>query len=353
MTHPLASHADQTVRPSAPALHAVANLPEPHEHQAPATNLPGLLSGLTYQTPVIGTIKIGGIREKDGKRLPFTDDQFSINTRYRDSEGQWVPHRVQQTLEKDTKNVHEGRLNSIPVRIIYDNPNLNFGEQYAAFTTNGRPACVGNGQTAKRVENGKVQSVACPGSAGCEYGSRKEHRCDAFARALFHIEGQDESEGAFIFRTGSYNSVNDMRVRLQSLHAGFGGKLSGLPMKLVMRLKSTAQSFRQAFYYVSLEPRFAGFKEGMQSVNERAAEEASYGFNRPAFEACMTKLLGNGAFSENVEDADEFEDLIAARPDSPSGLTSPPAQNAAAAIDLAKDLESLAGQYAAVSNTPA
>ena len=315
----------------------------------PATTLPGLLAGLTYQTPVIGTIRIGGISEERGTRLPYTDDKFSIHTRYRDTDGKWVHHKVQETLEADKGNMHNGRLTSIPVRIIYDNPNLNMGEQYAAFKNDGRPACVGNGQKAKRVVNGKVECVACPGPSACVYGAEKEHRCDTFARALFHIEGQDESEGAFIFRTGSYNSVNDMRVRLQSLHAGFGGKLSGLPMKLVMRLKSTAQSYRKAFHYVSLEPRFAGFKEAMEAIRERANAEQDCGFNRKAFEASMAQLLANGSFTEDVEDSDEYEDLIAGRQETPAilvksatGADAPPA-----ALD---NLDGLASMYGPATN---
>lgn len=280
------------------------------------TTLPGLLAGLTYQTPVIGTIRIGGITEKNGMRLPFTDDKFSIHTRYRDSNGDWVPHVVQETLQNDKKNLRGGeRLASIPVRIIYDNPNLNMGEQFAAFTKDGRPACVGNGLKAKRAVGGAVECVACPGPSACAYGTEKEHRCETFARALFHIEGQDASEGAFIFRTGSYNSVNDMRVRMQSLHAGFGGKLSGLPMKLELRLKSTAQSYKQPFYYVSLEPNFSGFKEAIDAIKERAADEVACGFNRAAFESSMAQLLANGSFTEDVEDAGEYEDLIAGRGD--------------------------------------
>lgn len=314
------------------------------------TSLPGLLAGLTYQTPVIGTIRIGGITEESGKRLPFTDDKFSIHTRYRDGNGDWVPHAVQQTLQSDAANTANDRLNTIPVRIVYDNPNLNLGEQYAAFTHDGRPACVGNGLKAKRVVNGKVECVDCPGSTACSYGSESEHRCDVFARALFHIEGQNESEGAFIFRTSSYNSVNDMRVRLQSLHAGFGGKLSGLPMKLVLRLKSTAQSYKQNFYYVSLEPRFSGFREGMEKIKEREAAEKECGFNRMAFESSMAKLLANGSFSENVEDTGEYEELIAGR--SETRRAQPVAGDASSPVTAAvASVEGLASLYGPATNS--
>lgn len=226
--------------------------------------MPGLLHGLTYQTPVIGTIRIGSVEDRDGLALPKADGQFSVYTRYRDDAGEWVEHDAMNGLATNKDFLVNEKFRRIPVRIIYDNPNLNLGEQYAAFTKEGRPACVGNGDKAKQAGlSGDIKEVTCPGPSLCVFGKDSEHRCDAFARALFHIEGQDASEGAFIFRTGSYNSVNDLRVRLQSLYAGFGKKLSGLPMMLTMRLKSTAQSRNKAFFYVSLEPRFASFADGL------------------------------------------------------------------------------------------
>ncbi len=300
---------------------------------------------------MIGTIRIGGIAETDGKRIPFTDDKFSIHTRFRDDEGNWVMHQAQKTLVGDSTNVANGKLASIPVRIIYDNPNLNMGEQYAAFTTDGRPACVGNGLKAKRAANGKVESVTCPGPAACTFGLQREHRCETFARALFHIEGQHASEGAFIFRTGSYNSVNDMRVRLQSLHAGFGGKLSGLPMKLVLRAKSTAQSYKQPFYYASLEPRFAGFEEALKEIRARELAEKDMGFNRKAFESAMALLLSNGSFTENAEDSGEYEDLIAGRPDLSAASVSATSGGLAANVSVVEGLQGLASQYASATNS--
>lgn len=320
-----------TLEPAPLGVPAATNSPDE------GATLTGLLVGMTYQTPVIGTIRIGGVMEQGGMRLPFTDDKFSVHTRYRDANGDWVPHAVQKTLESDKANMHDERLNSIPVRIIYDNPNLNVGEQYAAFSQDGRPACVGNGLKAKRVVNDQVTCVDCPGAAACTYGAESAHRCNTYARALFHIEGQTESEGAFIFRTSSYNSVNDMRVRLQSLHAGFDGKLSGLPMKLVMRLKSTAQSNSKNFYYVSLEPRFEGFKVALDAIKERADSETACGFNRKAYEACMAKLLSNGSFAENIEDSVEYEDLITslgsgARLKTVAGGVTPAARTAAESL---------------------
>lgn len=313
---------------------------QPQVSVGPKTTFPGLLAGLTYQSPVIGAIRIGSVEVVEGRRLPVRDDHFSIHTRFRGTDGEWAPHAAHANMESDPNNLVNEKLRSIPVKIIYDNPNLNMGEQYAAFKKDGRPACVGNGINAKRAEATRMTEMPCPGPDLCEYGAQKEHRCDTYARALFHLEGQEAHDGAFIFRTGSYNSVNDMRVRLQALHAGFGGKLSGLPMKLTMRLKSTAQSFKQSFFYVSLEPRFESFKDALVALKARDTEEKEAGFDRAAYEGAMVKLLANGSFTDALEDVSEFEDLLVGR-----DAKNNPQQQAGAAGGALPDIGGLLDQY--------
>jgi hypothetical protein len=277
-----------------------------------ADQIPGLLHGMAYRTPVCATIKIGSAEEVNGTKVPVADDHFTINSRFRDEDGKWVRHPSHKSLEDDEKNLINGKLRKIPVKVIYDRPNLNIGEQYAAFTQDGRQSCVGNGHKAKRVDlNGHMSEVQCPGSDNCQYGQQPETRCKVFTRALFHLEGQDASENAFIFRTSSYNSVNDMRFRLEAFHAGFGKMLSGLPLWLTMRLKSSAISADRQFWYTSLEPRFESMKAGIQAVKQRRNEEVEAGFDRNAYETAISRLLGNGAFNETMEDMEEFEDLLA------------------------------------------
>lgn len=302
-------------------------------------NLSGLLHGMTYQTPTIGAIRIGGVEEIQGQKVPYTDDQFTVTTRFRDEANKWVQHAVMDSLLAEKENLTNEKLRRIPVKIIYDKPSLNMGEQYAAFTVDGRPACVGNGDKARQVNaQGKVEGVSCQGPARCGYANMAEHPCQTFARAVFHIEGQESSEGAFILRTGSYNSVNDLRVRMETLYAGFGRKLAGLPMWLTMRLKSSAQSLNLPFFYVTLEPRFKSLKDGIAAVKEQAREESDAGFDRAAYEAAMTALVANGDFSENHEDVSEGDDLLAGRQLQVSGSNgkSPIAvtRNASAGPDL-------------------
>lgn len=302
----------------APSDQLSANTPTPDFTAAitteRVTTLPGLLRGLTYQTPTIGNIRIGSTTEVDGQILPIRDDEFSVTTRFRGDDGEWIEHAIEKTLRGKPEHLVNSKLRRIPVKVIYDNPNLNMSEQYAAFSADQRPVCVGNGSKAKRaVLNGGIESVQCEGPALCVYGRDGAHSCATLARAVFQIEGQSGCESAFMFRTSSYNSVNDMRVRLQSLQAGYGGKLAGLPMWLEMHLKSSSLSHDRAFFYVSLEPRFEDYPAGAKHVQEKAAEEAAAGFDRASFEAAMSLLLANGDFTEDFADVPEFVDLLAGR----------------------------------------
>ena len=42
-----------------------------------------MIKGLAITPPIIGRISIGRIVEKNGKRLPEKDDQFTLTTKYK------------------------------------------------------------------------------------------------------------------------------------------------------------------------------------------------------------------------------------------------------------------------------
>lgn len=110
-----------------------------------------MLKGLALIPPVIGRISIGKVVEKNGKRLPEKDDEFTITSQVQNRDG-WVNHPLDEQLRKD-KNT---KLRSIPVRLLFDDPDLSLRANYTMFDrATGRPLCVGNGETCKRAP--------CPG----------------------------------------------------------------------------------------------------------------------------------------------------------------------------------------------
>ena len=108
-----------------------------------------MLKGLAITPPVIGRISIGRVVEKNGKRLPEKDDQFTLTTQVQNRDG-WMLHPLNESLRKAAP----GKLRAIPVRVLFNDPHLNLRAEYSLFDREtGRPVCVGNGETCKRVGN--------------------------------------------------------------------------------------------------------------------------------------------------------------------------------------------------------
>ena len=51
-----------------------------------------MIKGLAITPPALGRISIGRVVEKNGKRLPEKDDQFTITSQIQSKENGWVKH---------------------------------------------------------------------------------------------------------------------------------------------------------------------------------------------------------------------------------------------------------------------
>ena len=58
-----------------------------------------MLKGLALTPPVIGRISIGKVVERNGRRLPEKDDEFTITSQVQSREG-WIHHPVDELLRK-------------------------------------------------------------------------------------------------------------------------------------------------------------------------------------------------------------------------------------------------------------
>ena len=153
-----------------------------------------MLKGLALTPPVIGRISIGKIVEKNGMRLPEKDDEFTIHSQVQNREG-WVKHPIDEQLRKGTN----GKLRSIPIQLIFDDPDLNLRANYTLFDRQtGRPLCVGNGETCRRSTAEGLQTLPCPAPEGCELAAGGH--CKPFGRLNVRI-GEDDELGSFIFHT--------------------------------------------------------------------------------------------------------------------------------------------------------
>lgn len=94
-----------------------------------------MLKGLALTPPVVGRISIGKVVEKNGKRLPEKDDEFTITSQVQGRDG-WIHHPLDEQLRKDKG----AKLRSIPVRLLFDDPDLSLRANYTMFDrSTGRP----------------------------------------------------------------------------------------------------------------------------------------------------------------------------------------------------------------------
>ncbi|WP_213298047.1 phage capsid protein [Paraburkholderia sacchari] len=263
-----------------------------------------MLKGLAITPPIIGRISIGRVVEKNGKRLPEKDDQFTITTQVQNRDG-WMLHPVDAELRK----ANTGKLRTIPVRFLFADPDLNLRAEFSCFDREtGRPVCVGNGETCRRAGDAGIEELPCPSPDGCTFG--QGGACKPYGRLNVLIGNEDEM-GSFIFRTTSFNSIRTLAARLHYFAAVSGNLLSCLPLELKLRGKSTTQSYRSAIYYVDLGVRTGSTLEvAIIEARELDARRRAAGFDQAALDTAARAGFSNGSFEDGIEEsaavAEEF-----------------------------------------------
>lgn len=255
-----------------------------------------MLKGLAITPPVLGRISIGKVVEKNGKRLPEKDDQFTITSQVQGKDG-WLPHPLDERLRQE----QGGKIRSIPIRVLFNDPDLNFRAEYSLFDRNtGRPLCVGNGEHCKRQTADGIKSFPCPSPDGCPIA--KGNACKPYGRLNVAL-GDDDPLGSFVFRTTGFNSIRTLSARLQYFQAISGNRLSCLALELRLRGKSTRQSLGTPIYYVDITPR-SGLSTEDMLLQARQLDDGrrQSGFDQEALDQTARLGLGNGAFEDGDED---------------------------------------------------
>lgn len=261
-----------------------------------------MLKGLSITPPILGRISIGKVVEKNGKRLPEKDDQFTITSQVQSKDG-WLVHPLDEGLRKE----QGGKIRSIPIRLLFNDPDLNFRAEYSLFNRDtGRPLCVGDGQSCKRQSEEGIKSLPCPSPDGCPLA--KGGACKPYGRLNVSI-GDDDPLGSFVFRTTGFNSIRTLAARLQYFQAISGNRLSCLPLELRLRGKSTRQSHGTPIYYVDLTVRTGiALEEALLEARRIDAARQAAGFDQVALEVAARQGLSNGAFEDSEEEAGDVID---------------------------------------------
>ena len=272
-----------------------------------------MLKGLALTPPVIGRIAIGRVVEKNGRRLPEKDDEFTLTSQVQNKEG-WVLHPLDAQLRKEP----EAKLRGIPVRLLFDDPDLSLRASYTMFDrTTGRPLCVGDGENCKRVTLSGMQRLPCPSPSVCALA--QDGNCKPYGRMHVRIDteasgpgdagagagpgaGTDEL-GSFVFRTTGFNSIRTLSARLRYLFAVTGGLLASLPLELRLRGKSTTLSHRTPIYYVDLTLRSgASLAQLIARARLEREQQAALGLDQAALDEAARQGLALGDFEESEEE---------------------------------------------------
>ena len=255
-----------------------------------------MLKGLAITPPVLGRISIGKVVEKNGKRLPEKDDQFTLTSQVQSRDG-WLLH----PLNEELRNGQDGKLRSIPIRLLFNEPDLNFRADYSLFDRNtGRPVCVGNGETCKRLTKDGIQSLPCPSPDGCSLA--QGNACKPYGR-LNVVIGDDDPLGSFVFRTTGFNSIRTLAARLQYFSAISGNRLACLALELRLRGKSTRQSHGTPIFYVDITVRSGlSMEDALLEAKRLEETRQTAGFDQTALDQAARQGFNNGAFEDNEED---------------------------------------------------
>ena len=277
-----------------------------------------MIKGLAITPPVIGRISIGRMVEKNGKRLPEKDDQFTLTTQIQTKEG-WLPHPLDEALRQDTKG---NKLRSIPITLPFNDPDLNLRAEYTFFDRkSGRPLCAGNGETCRRHTENGLSSLDCPSPDLCDYGSHG--LCKPYGRLYVRI-GNDDELGCFVFRTTGYNSIRTLAARLRYFHAISGGNLATLPLELKLRCKSTTQSHRAPIYYVDLTLRAEqSMEDAVSHARETAKVREDQGINQTELDKVAHAGLLNAQFEYSEEEGLQVVEEFVPEGTAPSGNAQP------------------------------
>ncbi|MCK9377403.1 MAG: hypothetical protein M0P73_14780 [Syntrophobacterales bacterium] len=303
----------------------------------------------THGLPEWGKIKIGYKGEENisgqGKKFgqPTKLDCFLITTVQRDAAGRLMADRalMNKFAKEEGLTIPEGPykglpvLKEIPIRLLYDDIDLNFFTRYASYRGS-RCWCSGDGEIAQRQSgnNGNYEEVKCP----CErldalYDPKKGDKCKPMGTLQALIQGTDRIGGVWKLRSTGWNTVPSILKSLGFIKTLTGGPLAGIPLWMVLSPKTVdAPGFgRTVVYVVSLEyramdpnkrPKFIGLDEEGDRLYISAAEQelTEWGFhiaqrriknqiNMVKIEADHKKLLiapHNETIEEQAETGKEF-----------------------------------------------
>jgi len=245
--------------------------------------------------PVVGHIKIG----KKGKAIesrrgnwfqpPEKLDHFRITTVMRGEDGNFLLDE-----ELHSPKMYGPEPKELPVRLLYNQPELNFTHSYMAYDGK-KPWCFGDGVTAWRLTGDSIgtrERMPCM----CEYYTDASYtgnkKCKIAGRLSVVIDGAAQVGGVWDFRTGSINTVDGIQASLDMLMAGTGGWVAGIPLLMTVRPQIAQLPSGQTSEIFVVRLQYNGSMEQMRKYAlEKAEGDLKFGGRMKEIEAKAKKLL--------------------------------------------------------------
>jgi hypothetical protein len=219
-------------------------------------------------------------------QLPQKIDHFRITTMQKGTDGNFI-------LDKELHDLYGDEPRRIPIRLLFDDINLNYQSRYAQY--NGmKLACYGDGETCHR--NNQELHGKCP----CEKQNPTypgKDKCKINSILSFVIDGSETVGGCCKFRTTSYNSTVGIISSLTLIASTTGGILAGLPLDLTLTEKQAANpkdGTQNTIYVVGLEYR-GNFEQLRNEGYQLALDREKHNIKIKDIEHHAQKLLANSA----------------------------------------------------------
>ena len=254
--------------------------------------------GMTPRFAEIGKIKIGGKGETkksaNGKdfSLPVRYDHFKITTTEKDSNGNFVINdEIMTRLDKNKKP------KEIPIRLLFDDIDLNFFTSFQ-FYSGAKLQCKGDGLEATWfLADGKTKQGEC-NPEKCEHALTGKCKISGILSCI--LSDLPQFGGVYRFRTHGWNSVSNILASLQFISQNTNGILAGIPLRLKILKKVTAE--HGTVHTVTV------IFDSTDQIRKQAIEELN---GRKLLNVDIKKLENVARASDFVIDKDEPADVAA------------------------------------------
>ena len=270
-----------------------------------------MIKNLIPGLPEMGKIKAGTkgeevVSSQNKKfRLPKKLDHFIITTTERDDNDNLILDTdLMDTLKSNGNAIvdDDNNLTGIPIRLLYNNIDLNFPTRYACYV-GGKCVCSGDGEEAHTRDG---RDVKCP----CEkldFNYAGRDKCKANGKLQCIVDGASMVGACHVLRTTSINTVKSIIAGLAFIQAAASGHLAFLPLHLVLKPRTvTIPSGAPSTIYVSSIVYRGSIEELRQNALGMAKEKAQYLIEMDKVEESARELM-----DQAVESDKEQEDVQA------------------------------------------